>query len=164
MDETAVRQETLVRTAETLGNVSQEIAGWVPVLRRLAEAEVLRNLATGHSSEITGAAVRSIIAGRRLREEYFWPSMTEEAWTVMLELFANRLLGQPLRLAGLSSSAEIPLANTVHWVEWLAGRGIVSCNLEAKDEKACHVDLTDAGADQMRAYLAAALKLSPWAQ
>ena len=164
MDETIIKQETLTRSAETLSEVSQELAGWVPILRRLAEAEALRSLAFGHSFEITSGTVRSIITARRLRDQYFWPSMTEAAWTVILELFANRLSGRRITVKALSIATETPAATTLHWIDWLAGRGTVSRNAGPEDEESDFIDLTDAGADQIRAYLFAALALTPWVQ
>ena len=164
MNDAIVKQESLAHSAGTLAEVSQELADWVPILRRLAEAEALRDLALGHCSEITGAAVRSIIAARRLREQYFWPSMSEAAWTLMLELFANRLDGRRLDADGLSAATGIPLESGLHWIEWLAGRGMICRNAQAEGETTALVHLTDAGADEMRAYLLASLKLSPWVQ
>ena len=116
-------RERLADTARTLADVSREIAHWVPILRRLAEAEQLRDLAPGHTSEINGAAIRSIISARRLRDQYIWLAMSEAAWALLLELFADRLEGERLDVAGLSAATEIPLASALHWIEWLSGRG-----------------------------------------
>lgn len=154
----------LGRSATTLAEVSRELADWVPILRRLAETEVLRDLALGHCSELSGGAVRSIIAARRLRDDYFWPAMSEAAWALMLQLFAARLEGQRLDLAGLGAAAGLPPASVRHWVDWLAGRGMIFRNGNSADEEAGAIDLTEAGADEMRAYLLASLRLSPWIQ
>jgi len=162
LDEATVKEEVLARFAETIVQMSHDIAGWIPVLRRLAEVEALRTLALGQCSEITAAAVRSIIAARRLRDDHFWPAMSEAAWTLLLELFARRLEGERLDMRGLSVTTGIPLATCQHWVDWLAGRGMMFRNGHAADEEAALIDLTDAGADRMRAYLLASLRLSPW--
>jgi len=156
----AAEPRPLAHSTRTLAEVSRELAGWVPVLRRLAEAEALRDLALGHSAEITAPTVRSIIAARRLRDEYFWPAMNETAWTLLLELFASRLEGRRLDAADLSEATDIPFATSLHWIDWLAGRGVVLRTDKAKDGSV--VDLTDSGADEMRAYLLASLRLSPW--
>lgn len=152
------------QTAETLESVSREIAGLVPVLRRLAEAEELRDLARARSSEITGAAVRSIIAARRLRDRYFWPAMNETAWALLLELFADRLEGERRDAAQLALATGVPLASTLHWLDWLAGRALVARRPQGEAEAAAVAGLTESAADEMRAYLAAALRLSPWVQ
>lgn len=157
-------RERLADTARTLAEVSREMAHWVPILRRLAEAEQLRDLALGHTSEINGAAIRSIINARRLRDQYFWPAMSEAAWALLLELFADRLEGERLDVAGLSAATEIPLGSALHWIEWLSGRGLVVRQGSAENAENALVALTEAGADEMRAYLLAALRLSPWVQ
>lgn len=164
MNDAIVKQEILARFAETIGQMSQDLANWIPILRGLAEVEALRNLALGQSSTITCAAIRSIIAARRLRDKHFWPSMNETAWTLLLELFARRLEGERLDANGLSAATEIPIAAVLHWIAWLAGRGVVFRGVGEREGEIALIDLTDAGADRMRAYLAAALNLSPWVQ
>lgn len=156
------KQEVLGRSATTLADASKELAALVPILRRLAESEALRNIARGHSFEITSASVRSVIAGRRLRDEYFWPAMSEDAWSVLLELFASRLDGRQVDVTGLSEATEIPADSALHWIDSIAERGLVSC--KPAEGEGAQVDLTDPGADRMRAYLLASLSLSPWVQ
>lgn len=158
------RQARLAGSAQILGEVSRELASWVPILRQLAEAEALRNLALGHSFEISGATIRSIISARRLREDFFWPAMSESAWGLMLELFASRLGGERLTVATLAAASDTAPDSALHWIDWLAGRGLVARDATAPDEMDAPVTLTETGADQMRAYLIAALRLSPWVQ
>ena len=145
-----------------LAQVSRELAEWVPILRRLAETEMMRTAAHDHSFEITSATVRSVIATRRLRDDYFWPGMNENVWSVLLELFANRMEGRRLDIVGLSDATGLTLDIALHWADWLAGRGMVA--LKQIEDDASPVDLTDTGADSMRAYLLASLSLSPWVQ
>ena len=64
----------------------------------------------------------------------------------------------PASARRLALSSEIAL----HWADWLAGRGLVA--LKYVEGEASPVDLTDSGADSMRAYLLAALSHSPWVQ
>jgi hypothetical protein len=156
-------RERLGDTATTLAEVSREMVQWVPVLRRLAEAEQLRDLALGHSSELSAAAVRSIINARRLRDQYFWPAMNEAAWALLLELFANRLEGERLDATGLAMATGLPFDSALHWLDWLTGRAMIMRG-EAADAASAPVALTEAAADEMRAYLLAALRLSPWVQ
>jgi predicted transcriptional regulator len=159
MNEIVTHPSTLNHATVTLAEVSEELAAWVPILKRLAEAESLRSLAQGQSFEITSAVVRSIIAARRLREEYFWPAMSESAWDLLLELLAVRLDGRRLQIAALTAATDLPAADALHWIDWMMGRGIVT-RRDANENSA--VDLTDRGADRLRAYLVAALSLSPW--
>lgn len=164
MDEATVKQEVVARFAETIGQMSQDLANWIPVLRRLAEVEALQTLALGQCSEIACSDVRSVIAARRLRDRYFWPAMNETAWTLLLELFARRLEGERLDATGLSAATGIPIDSALHWIDWLAGRGVVFRVVSERDGEIALIDLTDAGADRMHDYLLTALKLSPWVQ
>lgn len=152
----------LGHTTAVLAQVSRELTEWVPILRRLAEIEVIRSLAQGHSFELTSATIRAVIAARDLRDDYFWPAMSENAWSLMLELFASRMEGRRLTIADLCEATGLSSEITLHWADWLAGRGIVA--IRHLEGEASPVDLMDSGADDMRAYLLAALTLSPWTQ
>jgi hypothetical protein len=149
-------------TTAMLAQVSRELAEWVPILRWLIESQATQSLALGHGFEITSATVRSVIAARELRDKYFWPAMSENAWSVLLELFACRMEGTRLDVAGLCEATGLTPDIALHWADWLAGRGIVA--LKHLEGEICPVDLTDSGADSMRAYLLASLSLSPWVQ
>lgn len=164
LDDATLKEEALVRFSETIAQMGRDLANWVPILRRLAEVEALRTLALGQCSEITGTTVRSIIAARRIRDDHFWPSMNEAAWSLLLELFANRLEGERRDVAGLSAATGLSPDSCLHWIDWLAGRGVVFRNRRVEPGEMGLVDLTDTGADRMHDYLMAALKLSPWAQ
>ena len=145
-----------------LAEIIREFTGWLPIMRQLVETQTLRDLARGHSFEITSAAIRSVIAARNLRNAYFWPGMSENAWSVLLELFASRMEGSRLDVTSLSQATGLTTDITLHWADWLAGRGLVA--LKHIEGEASPVDLTDSGADSMRSYLLASLSLSPWTQ
>lgn len=161
LNEATAKEEVLARFSETIGQMSRDLAGWIPTLRRLAEIEALRTLALGQCSEITGSTVRSIIAARQLRDEHLWPAMSETAWTILLELLANRLEGERRGLDDLAEATGLPAGSVLHWVDWLTGRGIVFRTNPGNAEPEL-VDLTDAGADRLHAHLLDALRLSPW--
>jgi hypothetical protein len=144
-------------TVTTLAEVSQELASWVPVLKQLAEAEALRNLAHGYSFEITSGTVRSIIAARRLRSHHFYPSISEDAWEVLLQLLAARLSGHRLDIRELNATSEFDADAALRTLEGIAPRFVTR-----KTGDTQLVDLTDEGVDRLRTYLLAALSLSPW--
>jgi hypothetical protein len=160
--ETSDPEDELMRSTETLGLVRRELTAWVPILRRIAEASALRNLAHGCSFEIDSTTLRTVIAARRLRDDYFWPGMEEGAWSLLLELMANRLDGRRPDAVALSDAIGLPVDSTLHWIDASAARGFVTRRYA--DAEWAPVELTDRGADRMRAYLLASLTLSPWAQ
>jgi hypothetical protein len=164
VNETIVKQDLLTNFSETVGQMSQDLVDWIPILRRLGEIEDLRTLALGQTSEITCASVRSIIAVRRLRDDHFWPAMHDAAWAALLEIFASSLEGERLDVDGLSAATGLQLGATLHWVDWLAGRGMILHKAQVAEGETPRIDLTDSGADKMRAYLLEAINLSPWVQ
>jgi hypothetical protein len=159
-----VKQDTLARLAESLGQISRDLADWIPVIERVAEIEDLRTLALGQISEINAAGVRAIIRTRDLRDQYFWPTMNDAAWALLLEIFASGLEGERLDVAGLAAATGLQPGAALHWIDWLAGRGMILHKAEMADGDIAPVDLTDSAADTMRAYLAEAISLSPWVQ
>lgn len=151
-----------MRSAEMLESASRELAGLMPSLRRIVAAEDLRALAHDQSIEITGAAVRSIIAARRLRDEMLGPGIGEAGWALLLEAFSARLEGRRPGLSLLVEAAELPPATAHRRIEALTKRGLLIRRADPKREHAVLLDLTDEGADRLRAYLRGALSLSPW--
>lgn len=156
------REERLSRSAQALEAASRELAQMVPTLRRLAEREALRELALDHCVEITSATVGAVVDARRLRDEYFEPGLGDAAWALLLALLAARLDGRRLAVTSLSDAAEVPLTTALRALDRLAERGLIARNTDAEDERIALVTLTDEGADRMRGYLMAALRLSPW--
>jgi hypothetical protein len=153
-------QDTVERITAALFEISQKLSAWVPLLRRLAEAEGQRNAARDGDFEISAAGIRSLLAARRLRDLHFWPGMSESAWDILLELFACRLEGHRLTVTALAEATALPLDSTLHWVDSIAAQGFLS--RKYADGEHAMVDLTDHGAARMRAYLLTALTLSRW--
>lgn len=160
MHQSSIESETIARFAQAVEKMDQNLASWSSFFQRLSQAETMRFLALGQSTDITSATVRSIISARRLRDEHFWPSMSEAAWTLLLEMFAGSLIGERKDVAGLSDATGIAAEEVRHWIDWLAARGMVCRQPERGGDDP--VDLTDEAADRMRAYLLASLELSPW--
>jgi DNA-binding MarR family transcriptional regulator len=156
------RADRLLRSAEILDAASRALAGLVPTLQRLAEAERLRDLALGHRAEITDAAIRSILAARRLRDQFLAPPIGDPAWSILLEALAARLGGRRLSMTDLGAAARLPPAIARRWIARLIARGLLARSPARGNERIVLVDLTDETADRLRAYLAAALKISPW--
>lgn len=154
--------EALERSAEVLGAASSELAGLVALIRRMVEAVVLRDLALGHRPEITSGAVRSVIAARSLRYEYLGTSSDEIAWAILLEAYAARLEGRLTATSDLCAAAGVSLTPAREWIRRLVDRGLLSRSADPQDERVALMDLSDKAADLMRAYLSAALRLSPW--
>lgn len=152
--------ETIARFADAVDRMNRNLDSWSPFFQRLTQAETMRFLALGQSTDINSAAVRSIIGARRLRDRHFWPSMSEAPWAMMLEMYARVLSGERQDLAELSEAAGIAVEEARRWAGSLAERGMVFREAEGTGSES--IRLTDEGADRMRAYLLEALELSPW--
>lgn len=156
------RRERLELTVRELQALAADLQAAVAALRRAADAEALRELALGRRIEIAGAQVRAVIAARRLRAEYFPPDLTDAAWSLLLELFAARLEGRRLTLAGLTASSGVRPTTATRWSRWLVAQRLVRRDSDPSDQRLIILDLSDEAADTIRAYLDAALALSPW--
>jgi MarR family len=153
--------EALVRSAQVFDTASRDLAGLVSSLHDLAEAAALRELALGSRTEITSAAVRSVIAARSLRADYLDVPVGEPDWEILLEAFATRLEGRRIPIAGLAASAGLSSATAHDCVRRLIDRGLLVRLDDPPDGRSVSIGLADDGADRMRAYLLAAFRLSP---
>lgn len=159
MQQSSIESESIARFAQAVEKMDRNLASWSAFFERLNQAETTRFLALGQSTDITSATVRSIITARRLRDEHFWPAMSESAWTLLLEMFAGSLTGERKDVAGLSRETGLAVDDVDHWIDWLADRGMVHRPRSLESEHA--VWLTDEASDRLRAYLLASLELSP---
>lgn len=161
MQQLNIESGMITQFAEAVDRMNRNLDSWADFFQRLTQAETMRFLALGQSSDINSAAVRSIISARRLRDAHFWPSMSEAAWALMLEMYAGSLDGDRKSLAALSQATGIAVEEARRWVDWLASRKMVY-KVPAEADGGDVVRLTDEGSDRMRAYLLEALELSPW--
>lgn len=162
MGDQASRGARLEDTVDNLEQAAWELHETIATVRRLADAEALRELAQGRRQEIAGAQIRAIIAARRLRSEFLDLEPGDPVWALLLELFASRLEGRRLSLAQLTENSGVRGTTATRWSRWLEKEGLVSRYSDPDDSRAIILGLTDDAADSMRAYLAAALRLSPW--
>lgn len=156
------RRDRLVGSAELLEASSRELAGLVASLRRIAAAEDLRALASEQDFEVTGAAVRSIIDARRLRDDMVGPGIGDAGWALLLEVLSARLEGRRSGITRLIEAAELAPATAHRRIEALTKRGLLVRRADPEREHAVLLDLTEEATDRLRAYLKAALSLSPW--
>jgi DNA-binding MarR family transcriptional regulator len=153
--------EQLRRAAETVRDANRALEALLPILGRLAESQGLRELARGERPQVARGAVRAAIAARRLRDEYFGAELKDAAWALLLEAYAARLEGRRLALSELGAEAELAPTTAHRWIAWLVRRGLLVRCPHPQDERIVLVAIADTAADRIRAYLAAALRLSP---
>lgn len=161
MDGESNESEALARSAQVFEAASSELAGLVASLRELADAAALRELTLGHRTEVTGFAVRSVIAARGLRADYFDASVGETGWGILLEAFAARLEGRRLSISELGAAVQLPSTTGRERIRRLIDRGLLVRRDDPGDDRIALIDLSDDGADRMRDYFSAAFRLSP---
>lgn len=149
-------------TREALELAVRDLQRVAASLSRIADAEALRDLAAGRRREIAGADVRALVRARRLRARFLPPSLPDPAWAILLELFAVRLEGRRATVTGAADAAGLPQTTALRWTGWLIDRGLVLRRADPEDERAVLLSLSEGAADAVRAYLAEALRLSPW--
>jgi DNA-binding MarR family transcriptional regulator len=104
--------------------------------------------------------VRAIIAARRLRRQYLGLDATDAAWSMMLELYAARLEGRNLHQTGLSVAAAVPETTALRVTRRMLKTGIFLKKADPEDKRLLIICLSDAAAERIRAYLAAASSLA----
>ena len=79
-----------------------------------------------------------------------------------MELFAARLEGSRINVAALGEAAGLAPTTALRWLGLLQDRGLITRRRDPASDRNVRIDLTDAAEDILRAYLVAALRLSPW--
>ena len=112
--------------------------------------------------QIDTAAIRSIIAARRLRDDILGPGIGDAGWILLLELYVAYLAGRPRRINRLVWDSDLAPATANRWIVALAKRGLLTRRASPYCERGVLVALTDEGAKRLRDYLTVAHRLSPW--
>lgn len=162
MDAPMARRNGLACSSMTIAQVACELQRIAARLGDLADAESRRQLARMAVPEFAGADVRAILAARRLREEWFGPGLSDSAWSLLLALLAARFDGSRSTVSAIGNAAGLAPATAQRQMLRLAEAGLIRRDSDPADERVVRLALTDEAEDRMRAYLTAALRLSPW--
>lgn len=145
--------EEVGRIARTLAVLSgreppAEIDGFTLADRRTAYA------APGGGE---AAAIRAIIRGRRLRDQYFDSALfADPAWDILLDLTAARMEKRPVAVSSLCIAASVPPTTALRWITRLTEEGLLTRVADPRDGRRVFIALSDGAAEGMFAYLAAA--------
>ena len=110
--------------------------------------------------EIDTAAIRSIIAARRLRDDMLGPGFGNPGWALLLETYAARLAGRRLCIARLVEETDLAQATAQRWINALVRRGLLIRSGDPRRKNVVLVELSEYGAGRLQAYLELALRLS----
>lgn len=111
--------------------------------------------------DVDSAHVRAIIRGRRLRDSYFPADLfADPAWDMLLDLVAARLEGRDVAVSSLCIAAAVPPTTALRWIKSLTEAGVFIRVADPHDGRRVFITLSDATADAMLNYLAAAQRMA----
>jgi hypothetical protein len=146
--------EEVGRIARTLASLS----GGESVRIDAAPGAVLdrrQSFTTAPSAGGEAAMVRSIIRARRARDQFFQPELfADPAWDMLLDLMAARLEGRAVAVSSLCIAAAVPPTTALRWIKTMTDGGIFQRMADPRDGRRVFIELSQAAADGMTAYLA----------
>lgn len=102
------------------------------------------------------AELRRIVRARRLRGRHFDPALfADPAWDMLLDLAAARLAGKTVAVSSLCIAAAVPPTTALRWIRMLTDAELFVRQADPADGRRVFIELSDAAAAGMRAYLAA---------
>jgi len=106
-------------------------------------------------------AIREIIRGRRLREQFFESGMfADPAWDILLDLAAARIEGRSVAVSSLCIAAAVPATTGLRWIKLLTAAGWLQRVADPDDGRRVFIELTDRAAQAMFAYFNALLRMN----
>ncbi|TVV76116.1 winged helix DNA-binding protein [Sphingomonas solaris] len=182
-ERTAAVAEAIAEPRIRLHDVNSDNA--TPRLRQLSEeiGRIARVLATMSGEEHAGVVVpprpdpvpasrrgetivdaiqvRAMIRARRLRELFFASDLfADPAWDMLLDLMAARLERRQVAVSSLCIAAAVPPTTALRWIKLLTEQGILIRIADPTDGRRVFIELSDAAAEGMMSYLAAAQRLA----
>jgi DNA-binding MarR family transcriptional regulator len=98
--------------------------------------------------------LRSIMRARRMREQFFSADLfADPAWDMLLDLLHARLEQRPVAVSSLCIAAAVPPTTALRWIKRLTDEGIFVRTADPNDGRRIFIDLSDAAADGMAAYM-----------
>lgn len=104
------------------------------------------------------ALLRQLIRARRLRDQFFKPSLfADPAWDMLLDLMLARMEGRTVAVSSLCIAAAVPPTTALRWIKWLVDDGLFVRTADPLDGRRVFIDLSEAGTLAMMRYLRASL-------
>lgn len=147
-----------------LQQLSLEVGRIATILASLSEEEESDAQAgeAGAERNIEAGQVRAMIRARRLRDHYFKGDLfADPAWDMLLDLMAARLENRRVAVSSLCIAAAVPPTTALRWIKVLSDQGLFVRVADEQDGRRVFIQLSDATAAALEAYLRAALRISP---
>jgi hypothetical protein len=164
VDDFMAKLAAALEEVPSLEQLSLEVSRIAAQLALLAEREALARAhgAVGGGEPIIDARfVRALIGDRARRSLWFAPDFRHPGWSIMLELFARRLEGRPIRQGDLAPATGVSPSTMLRWVEVLAAQDLLVRRKAEDHARGVLVELSEDGTRRMHGYLSAALPKGP---
>lgn len=151
--------EQVLDMARTLARLTGDVGGQVagrPLLRSARPVS-----AADARVGIDAAYVRAIIRGRRLRDDYFAGDLfADPVWDMLLDLTAARFEQRDVPVSSLCAAAAVAPTTALRRIRELTDAGLFVRRADPDDGRRVFIALSDAAAESMIDYLAAARRVS----
>jgi hypothetical protein len=150
--------------APRLQQIAEEVERIASMLSALSEENEAAAEAAKGKVRVDAGLVRGIIRSRRLRDQFFRSDLfADPAWDMMLDLFAARLEQRKVAVSSLCIAAAVPPTTALRWIKSLCDQGLFVRKADPEDGRRVFIELGDAPAAALEAYLRAAQRISPLA-
>lgn len=104
--------------------------------------------------------IRNVLRLRRLRDRFFDSELfADPAWDILLDLLAARIEGDQVAVSSLCIAAAVPPTTALRWIKTMTDTGLLERHADPMDGRRIFIRLTDASADAMSRYFAAARRM-----
>lgn len=142
-----------------LQQLSEEIGRIAAVLAALSEEQARAEIGPvegGSEDDIDASLVRAIIRARRMRDQFFSTELfADPAWDMMLDLMAARLEHRQVAVSSLCIAAAVPATTALRWIKSLTDNGVFVRAADPQDGRRVYIELSNAAASALTAYLKA---------
>ncbi len=136
-------------------NNALRVVDSIPVRKTAASAGDIR------PAGVNAAYVRTMIAERRQRDEFFPENLfADPAWDMLLELYAASLDQQRLSITNLCVSAAVPPTTALRWIGTLEATGLATRRSDPLDARRVFMSLSATGQEAMEAYFRSLMRPS----
>ncbi|MDB5685382.1 MAG: MarR family transcriptional regulator [Sphingomonas bacterium] len=148
-----------------LRDLSEEVARIAKTLAALASEDGTRpggqaSPAPGAPAAVDAGMIRTLIRIRRLREQFFPADLfADPAWDMLLDLAAARLEGRAVAVSSLCIASAVPPTTALRWIKTLTDGNLLARVADSNDGRRVFIELSDAAANGIMAYMAARQRL-----
>ena len=103
---------------------------------------------------VDAGMIRSLIRARRMRSQFFPPSMfADPAWDMLLDLAAAKLEGRAVAVSSLCIASAVPPTTALRWIKTLTDARLFARVADNNDGRRVFIELTDQAQAGMIGYL-----------